>query len=110
MTALSDELPSDELIAAERPAFEAWCKSEGIDAELWIKGQPQCGYTNARTTDYWTGWIARTRALLAAQPAQERQTYKPGNGGDCAICRQPEGDHYRHGNDCPDMRGVGQAE
>lgn len=50
------------------------------------------------------------RALLAAQPAQERQTYKPGNGGDCAICRQPEGDHYRHGNDCPDMRGVGQAE
>jgi len=54
--------------------------------------------------------IEFARALLAAQPAQERQTYKPGNGGDCAICRQPEGDHYRHGNDCPDMRGVGQAE
>lgn len=79
-----------------------WCDS--------VPGQPsrmleRVGRDEASAIEAWN-----TRALLAAQPAQERQTYKPGNGGDCAICRQPEGDHYRHGNDCPDMRGVGQAE
>ena len=55
-----------------------------------------------------TAW--NKRALLAEQARPtKRKTYKPGNGGACSICGQPEGDHYKHGNDCPDMRGVEQS-
>lgn len=45
-------------------------------------------------------------ALQSTQGQTARQTYKPGNAKVCANCGQPEEDHYRHGSDCPDMRGV----
>lgn len=45
-------------------------------------------------------------ALQSTQGQTARQTYKPGNAKICANCGQPEEDHYRHGSDCPDMRGV----
>ncbi len=62
--------------------------------------------SNVRGSDL----IEFARALLAEQARPtKRKTYKPGNGGACSICGQPEGDHYKHGNDCPDMRGVEQS-
>jgi len=62
--------------------------------------------SNVRGSDL----IEFARALLAEQARPtKRKTYKPGNGGTCSICGQPEGDHYKHGNDCPDMRGVEQS-
>jgi len=61
MTALSD----DE-IAAERPAFEAWAKEYG---RIFLN-RDRDGYQFPYTQEAWVGWKAR--ALLAAQPAVQQ--------------------------------------
>ena len=55
-------MPKTDEHAVERERFHAWCRTEGFDPELWLSDQPWCGYTNGRTQDYWTGWLARSKA------------------------------------------------
>jgi hypothetical protein len=56
---------SETDIEKERPAFEAWCRAEGFETELWIHGYPESGYDDPRVCDYWTGWKARAASDAA---------------------------------------------
>lgn len=51
--------PTQAVEAAEREKFETWAKSLGIDCTLWMPTQPQVGYSNTRTNDYYLGWVSR---------------------------------------------------
>ena len=58
-------MTDEQIIAAERPRFEAWCRAVGASTDPWLPSRPVAGYANTRVQDYWTGWLECARARNA---------------------------------------------